>query len=219
MLFGKNKKKCCLICFKVIKNYRYIYNTYFNNICSNCFENCINFKHYRKLKKHESNFVIYQNKDIINYTEPIYLTKFALYHPFGNIIRSVDLTYGYNTLKIELSQERIAYKRNRLINITDNILIYTHYYILNKTYDDIFEEILYYNYINIDTIFLEIFNTSYNTSYNCFTSIEKYKKIFATKTNISLLRLFNEGIDKNVLQNFANTFDEMYPYCNGQNIL
>ena len=212
MLFGRNKKKCCLICFKMIKHYKYIYNTYFKNICCNCLGNCINIKHYRKIKRNETNFIIYQNKEIINYVEPIYLTRFALYHPFGNIIRSVDLKFGYKTLRIELSQERIAYKRNRLINITNNILVYTHYCIFNKNYDNIFDEVLYYNYYDVDTIFLQI----YDTSQHCFSSIEKYIKLLATKTNISLLRLYDEGINKDILQNFANKFDEFYPFCNGQ---
>ena len=212
MLFGKNKKKRCLVCFKVIKCYKYIYNIYFKDICSNCLDNCINIKYYRKLKKNETNFIIYQNKEIINYAEPVCLTRFALYHPFGNVIRSVDLKFGHKTLRIELSQERIAYKRNRLINITNNILVYTHYYILNKDYDNIFDEVLYYNYNDVDTIFLQI----YDTSKNCFSSIEKYQKLLVTKTNISLLRLYDEGINKNFLQDFANKFDEMYPFCTGQ---
>jgi len=211
-MFIKIKPKC-LICREKYIIYKYIFII---DICRKCFNNIINVRKFRKLNGilKEEHFVIYQNLNLINYKEPIDLVNFPLPHPYGNIIRTVDFVFGNFTLRLELSQEYICFKRNRIVNITDNILLYRDIYILNKTYEDIFNEVLYHRYYDVDSLFIQIFD---NPDI-CFKTIDKYKKKLLD-ANIRLLRLYDKGEKKEILQNFANKFDEYFPFCEGQKVL
>lgn len=196
-MFKKKKIKC-----RICKNLLIIHPLYFiKDVCINCYNYIINVNNFRKLNLKDQNLMSYLLYEI----DFVY---FVLPHPFGNIIRSIDTKCQKITLKIELSQEQISYKRNRIVNITDNILLYTHIHILNKTYEHIFNEILFDIYYDIDSLFIQIFDTSEN----CFKTIEKYKEYFALNSNIRLFRLYDNGQNKSILQNYAKKFDECYPF-------
>jgi hypothetical protein len=202
------KKKKCLICRGELILYK---NYFFTDICKKCFNNITNIRFYRKLNINSDKFAIFQNNQLINYKEPIEFVHFVLPHPFGNIIRTVEFNYRGFKLKIELSQEHICYKRNRIINITDNIILYKDIYILNKTYEDIFNEVIYYKYYHADSLFIQIFDDPDVF----FKNIDIYK-IYLINSNIKLVRLYDSGKNKQILQNYADKFDEYYPFCTGQ---
>jgi hypothetical protein len=206
-MFIKRKQKC-LICQERFIIYKYIFIT---DICKKCYNHTINIRTYRKLNLKEENFAIYQNLNLVHYKEPVEFVHFVLPHPFGNIIRTAEFAFGNFVLKLELSQEHICYKRNRIVNITENILLYKDIYILNKTYEQIFNEVIYHRYYDVDSLFIQIFD---NPDI-CFKAIDKYKKKLLD-ANIRLIRLYDDGKNKHILQNYADKFDEYFPFCHGQ---